>query len=84
MSLLKPEGDYFIDGYMGKFSFVIESEDIIVTAFYDSAENIGTPTINIYSFVEVMFHYKGLHQVLFPSILVIWLSTCSFLPNTSF
>jgi hypothetical protein len=56
---------------MGKFSFVIEGEDIIVTAFYGSSENIGTPTINIYIFVEVMFHYKGLHQVLFPSFFVV-------------
>jgi hypothetical protein len=55
---------------MGKFSFVIESEDIIVTAFYGSSENIGTPTINIYSFVEVMFYYKGLHQVLSPPSLL--------------
>jgi len=50
---------------MGKFPFVIESEDIICTGFYGSPENIRPAAVNIYSLVEVMFHYKRLHQVLF-------------------
>jgi hypothetical protein len=49
---------------MGKFPFIIESEDIIGTGFYGSIKNIGPAAINIYSLVEVMFHYKRLHQVL--------------------
>jgi hypothetical protein len=49
---------------MGIFSVVIESEDIICTGFNGPSENIGPATIDVYSFVEVMFHYKGLHQVL--------------------
>jgi hypothetical protein len=58
MSSLSPQGDYFIDDYMGKFSVVIESKNIIGTSFNDSPENIGSATVNIYFLVEVMFYYK--------------------------
>jgi hypothetical protein len=36
---------------MGKFPFIIESEDIIGTGFYGSPENIRPATVNIYSLV---------------------------------
>jgi hypothetical protein len=65
MSLLGPYGDYFINGYMGKFPFIIESKNVICTGFDGSPKNIGPAAINIYSFIEIMFHYKRLHQILF-------------------
>ena len=58
MSSLSPQGDYFIDGYMGKFSLVIEGKNIISTSFNDSPENIGSATVNIHFLVEIMFYYK--------------------------
>jgi hypothetical protein len=51
---------------MGKLSIVFEGEDIIGTGFYGSSENVRPPTVDIYSLVEVMFHYKRLHHVFFP------------------
>jgi len=65
MSSLSPYGDYFINGYMGKFPFIIESKNIICTSFNCSPENIGSTAINVYSLIEIMFYYKGLHQVIF-------------------
>jgi hypothetical protein len=62
LGLLAPEGYYFIDGYMGKFPFVIERQNIIGTGFYISPENVRPTAVNIYILVEIVFHYKRLYH----------------------
>ncbi len=83
MSSLSPYDHYFIDDYMGQFPFVIESKNIIGTSFNGSLENVGSTTVNIYNFVEVIFQYKRLYQplpFLFISCLVINLFVFADIP----
>jgi hypothetical protein len=62
-SLLSPDSNNLVDGYMSKSGFFLEGKDTIGTGFNCSLESVWSTTIHIYIFLQVMFYYERLHKV---------------------
>jgi len=59
--LRAPECYNLINCYVRVFPILFKSKHIVCAGFHLSVKNIRAPTVNIYNFTKMVFHYKRLH-----------------------